>query len=553
MAQLPQIQYRQVSIPKGPGPGQAIARANQIAKGTEVLTQGLSGIVEAKRSYDVTKASVDVGHAVSTWERDNVNREVYTAQEVKDAGLDNQINMISGYDPKGDPIYRDVIPAHEVNTFMLEKVTNDAIAVQGSTLNPIDAKAWTTDMNSRRDAVLLGSAQVNTRKAVEWKSKEREVDIASLQADGDFGGAATLINEGYMSPGAKKEAHRINFVKSKTSEVNEGIMNANSIDDYDTLMMTTTGNPVWTEGLTSETVLRMSSSIVTQRNSSITKANKAKTDAEDVGARELLIGITEGSAGVAEVNAAAPFIGTAHHARLINAVRTQSSQGFISDASTEAFITRGIIDLRAGLHPGNFDDGVRNLQQQVSLALGTTDPTTGQLIQTISGSSAEKFSTTLASLKDFPYKTEAYTSTASELKYRILGADEGAMSFLASDESRFIYSEAIDSMRQFMEDEGGTRADLTLWQKNTMPKFLNDASRASFFGLPDGVKESAVYSNQGGVFTVDHDKTTANMKAQMTRIKTKKGISPERRAKAIADINNAVSDFEYWYDLQGSN
>jgi hypothetical protein len=552
MAQLPQIQYRQVSVPTGPGPESAVARANTIARGTEVLTKGLAGVVEAKRDYDVTRASVGVGHTVSSWERDNAGREVYSAQEVKDAGLDTQVNMTSGYDAEGNPIYRDVIPAHEVNTFMLEKVTNDAIAAQGSTLNPRDAKAWTSDMNTKRDAVLLGSAKVNTAKAMQWRIKEREVDIATLQADGDFAGAATLINAGYMSPGAKREAHRINFVKAKTSEVNLGIMNAQSVDDYDNLMLATTGNPEWNDGLTSETVLKMSSSIVTQRNAAITAANKAQTDAEDAGARELLIGITEGTAGIAEVNSAAQWIGTAHHARLVNAVRTQSSQGFISDASTESFLTRGIVDLRAGLHPGNFDDGVRNLQQQVSLALGSVDPTTGEPVQTISAEAASRFSKELAALKEFPYKTEAYTSTASELRYRILGADEGAMSFLASDESRLIYSNAIDSMRQFMIDEGGTRADLVKWQQNSMPKFLNDASRAAFFDLPDGVKESAVYADAGGVFTVDYEKTRTALSADLLYIKEKPGLSPERRAQAISKHNIAVSQFEFWNDLQGN-
>jgi hypothetical protein len=182
MAKLPQIQYRQVSLPTQPGPGAAVAEASQISQGTRMITEGLTRINEMTREFNTEAATVDAGNQMSLWERENAGREVWTAQEVKDAGLEDQVNMYQGTDEDGNPIPREFIPKHEVYPLAQQREIESAINSSGNIItNNSDRKKWSGDMKARGNEVSTQSYINAQADAISWTHKEQEVKIVEAR------------------------------------------------------------------------------------------------------------------------------------------------------------------------------------------------------------------------------------------------------------------------------------------------------------------------------------------------------------------------------------
>ena len=213
MAQLPQINYRQISIPKGPGPQQAANEAAQIARGTQVITEGLIRINEATREFNIESATVDAQNRMSVWERDNAGREVWSAQEVKDAGLEDQVNMFEGIDGEGNPIPRQFIPKHEVYPLAQRREMEAVILSAGGTINNAnDRKKWSGEMTAAGNEVNNATVLASQKEAIEWTRQMQAVNIAEAQASGNFSGAATLIRTRFTNPALRDEALQENAV-----------------------------------------------------------------------------------------------------------------------------------------------------------------------------------------------------------------------------------------------------------------------------------------------------------------------------------------------------
>jgi hypothetical protein len=196
-----------VTGPKGIGPGPAAAKARGIAGAVDVATRAFTGINAAMREYDITQSKVRVDNAVTQWYTDNANRDSYTPDEIRSAGLADQVQLTEGVDEAGNTLQREVIPAHEVQHLMLSKAYERAIKGAGSGIsNTQDLNLWTQDMNANRDKAVMQAAVAARGKAVEWKNKERDVVIAQSQAAGNFDGAADLIRGRYMNKGIRAAA-----------------------------------------------------------------------------------------------------------------------------------------------------------------------------------------------------------------------------------------------------------------------------------------------------------------------------------------------------------
>jgi hypothetical protein len=241
MAKLPQIQYRQVSLPTQPGPGAAVAEASQISQGTRMITEGLTRINEMTREFNTEAATVDAGNQMSLWERENAGREVWTAQEVKDAGLEDQVNMYQGTDEDGNPIPREFIPKHEVYPLAQQREIESAINSSGNIItNNSDRKKWSGDMTARGNEVSTQSYIKAQADAISWTHKEQEVKIVEAQASGNFEGADRLIDARYTNPGLKAEAKQANAVMEEEYNIMMFSQEAtpDQLDEQATLMRT---------------------------------------------------------------------------------------------------------------------------------------------------------------------------------------------------------------------------------------------------------------------------------------------------------------------------
>jgi hypothetical protein len=545
MAKLPQIQYRQVSLPSQPGPGSPVAEANQIARGVDTLTRGLTSINNATREFDSQAASVDAQNNLATWERDNAGREVWTAQEVKDAGLEDKVNMYQGVDEKGDPIERKLIPRHEVYPYAQQRAMESIISSSGNMINnPLDKRNWTRDMTARSAEASAKTMGLAERDAIAWTHKEQEVKILEAQGAGNFEGASDLIDARYVNPGLKAEANAANKVKEEEWKLSTMLM-TEDIDELNEAL-----DYMSSDKFASDSVLSRKQqnayygAAINRKNSMLTQQKAQQKINQDFATTEALTGIETNTVTKADLINSRHAYGLSNYKFLIGQVEAKATgKTFQTDDLTMANFERSVLEFQSGkFGQSEYDDGVNMLEDWVLDNAVLEDPITGERVVKIGDKDINIMRTRLEMLKQEPYKTEPYLNLVKDISVRIRGGSGDLVQIgPQTPEINNRYQEALNSVRNFVNENGGTRADLDVWRKQNYPTFLKDVALLSLLQVPRGVRGSVVYNSDN---TIDKVGTQTDLANTVTN-----AVSDTAKKAARQD----VAKFDDWVKRQGIN
>lgn len=544
---LPDIQFSSASAVQLAGPAEEVAKSNQRVDLVNQAIAGANQIADTQRKFVLAEVEAGYSRELSEFRQKTDKVDTINAGEALAINEEFGLNL--------DIENRDYINKAEWYPLVLEKKMKEIRSKYTAKIaSPIDRNTFGNVMSQNENRILeseISMAAQQTRQAI---AEEEKAKIDMAVESNDFLGAKNMINASSIyqgKPEAKAGAlHKLN-IEEKKADFNIQLMGASTIEDFNSILNTVTSSE-WNEGIPSDDVLRMAGSVITQRNSAIALAKQARTDSQDAAAMDMLIGITSGQATLADVNENAQVLGRANHARLVGAARTVATSGMVSDPAYMRSVTYSMVGLEAGFYDGSFDDAVRELQSSVLTALESTDPITGEKVQSISFQDAAKLGSALSSLKDFPYKTEEYSAIQSELSDRILGAPDSQFAFIATEESRQLRADALNSLRKYVEANGGVAADLSLWKRDYMPLFLSDAARVQILGMSKDVKSYVVTGKSSGIFSVDIPASRQKFidKQKEIFIKSERG---EDMTTAQGSLDRAMSEFESWLDTNEVN
>lgn len=552
---LPGIKYSGVSVPLGRGPGAAVVKANQIGQMTDTLVKGLSYINEQKREYDLESATVNAGSDVTGWEAENAGRQTFSREEIEAAGLDSEVNMVAGQDAEGNDIMRTEIPRHEVYPLLLNKHIDDSVSKYGSTLsNQQDAKNWRRDMDAKRVEIVGKEVANSQRKAVEWRLKQGEVDIARAQADGNFVGAERLIQSHYVNPAMRTEAMHNNRVSAEKWEIGRQLMETDP-DKLDETIDYLSSDKFLEETLLSPAEQnRYYGAALGRRNAMTTAQNKAEAQAQDAASVEALTLLTKGQWTAADIMQNRHAFGRTNYQYLLKQAEAEStgSTKFATPSSVSTNFEVSVMELETGFYATDgertFDEEIDSMEKWVIDNAVITDPVTGENALNISGADVTKWRERLSKLRASPYEPNTpFSVAAEELSIRIRGGkavDIMGRAAGVDPESANLYAEAMGSLRTFVQENGGPKADVTQWRKDNMPYYLTQASRLSFTKLDRKTREGVVFRGDGNNNKVDIAETSANFKADMAASKT----DAER-----AEVRRRISLFDQWVTGPGAN
>jgi hypothetical protein len=483
-------------------------------------------VAEMKSKDDAIRANAAHRESVMAYQKMAAENPTMTREQLDEWATENlddpnAFDMIDtqAFDDRGE----ENIPMHVWYTAGLDQVMSKSREAAGANIASTAIRnSWSSVAEAADDKELARSVGQSAQAAVSFEVERTKTDVVEAIKSGDLEYASEMLTSEVWKndPITKTVLQAELFRAQKDQQFSEMMIVAQESEDYDDVLSVVT-SPEWGEGLSRDRVLQYAQSVVTQRKGAITQEKAETTAMQNANAMALMVGLNTGEATIHDVNANANIIGFDNLKTLTNFARTVASTPVISDPDVMRNLNMEIISLRAGLpgvYPGdNFQERVQAAQADVSNSLGE---------RLLSSDDALKISEDLSKMKEFPFKTEEYTHTISELRDRILGVKEGGgFSLFATDESRAIFANSVNSLREYVENNGGVAADIGVWREQSMQGFLNSNSRAVLNNIPADIRNDIQYT------------ATNDIDVALTREKAKTDLLNKKRLLDIGKIN----------------
>ena len=543
---LPDIQLSATpGVSNAPTPRQAVEEYAQKQNILGKATQAANDIGTAYRQFNITKAENAYIEEMSTFMQEASKLNVLSPGEVNALDID--------VDTEG----REYIPKIEWYPQLLAKRQEEYREKHAASIpSPVDRNKWMEETSRVDNKILereIANAAEESRKFIivekqmlaEKAFNDGQFDLARSYYDGPEWSATPELTA------AANAAKNKIFIGEKTNDISMDMISATTVEDYNAVLAKVT-DPQWNEGLTADMTLKLANSVVTNRNAALAQAKDQEKESQDAMAMATLVGLSSGELSITDVNQRAEALGRVNHAALVSASRTWSGESAtVSDPKTYSSLSTDIMLINAGAGPEGMthEEMLTKVRSEYIAALRGVDPVTGREVGTVlSAKDARTLETELAQAKEFPYKTESYTALTKQMSDRILGVEEGGFQFMATDLSRSIRANAIEDLRNYVNENGGISADLGKWRKERLPMYLNEASRESFNQLPEEVQGVVVWTQDNNV---DTTATQQNITDELQRVLNKPGMSAEQKDKAKADARSRIDALNKWLMTRG--
>ena len=549
MAKLPELQISAVSAPRTYGPEVAVASARSRKGVVDETFRQVGQWANAVSKDRAQVATSDHKKAVNDYMLWASDKETLTPQELERIGIYDDVET---QDFNGNELQS--VPRHRWYATGLQKVMEDSrTRVTGALPEGPVRRAWEETVSQADDAALLRAYQAQAQDAFNFEAKQMDARFKMAMEAGDFEEAEGLMQtdmmqEIYKSNPALKEQQNLEIAKGKELfKVNQAIISGDP--DRINELIDEWGDPEYAANspLNNQEYLRTFSAMTSQRNAFEVQRGKAMEQAQDNLATELLVGLSTGQATLADVNENAFKLGTVHHSRLVNTARQISTSGVQTDPMTEQRFNAALIMLEAGLQdPGtNFDEAVSALQRQLLDATLVTNPD-GSETTLLDPQAARSIADRLRNVKEFPYKTLEYEQASKDVYRLITGNEPDMMGSIAErltgSTEGVAYVEAVQSLRSFVERNGGTAADISVWRRDVMPAFVEKAAMASVKKIDtEGTPYPVVVKNQNGRVSEMHSRI------KIARLIRENASDPV----AVREIQAASLRLDAWLNLYG--
>ena len=270
------------------------------------------------------------------WQNLTATKAFWTADEVRDQSPDSGIRLTEGEDAQGNPIDRAAIPRHEVYPVMLGQKWEEAIDLYGSTLF-MGGDQWKADMSDQAAGRVNNEMQRAGKQAIAYELEQGKARITRSQDVGDFEGAKQQINALFRNPAVKQAALDENLIRGRRHEVDLGIVQARSVDDFDDLLGGMT--PEWADGLPSDEYLKLLTQVSTAKAAGMKQAKVLETERQDQTLLEVLQRVPSGAVTVADIDDLAQQLGTANYTKALNHLQDQTN---LIQTSSNPHIANGI-------------------------------------------------------------------------------------------------------------------------------------------------------------------------------------------------------------------
>lgn len=532
MAKLPDIQINRVSGPSNaPGPAQAVFQARQIQQGADILARGLTAINNETREFNVTRAKVRAGNEVTRAQERIAGKEFFTPEEIRAMGMDDVVQIDEG---------ETFIPAERVVPEYMSRVMDDAIDTHSEGIkNERDLENWRTEMGYAKDDTML---KINTSAAEQAMKREhlsQEIEIATAVNEGNFAGAEELIKVRYKDPALRAQKLQDNRVSAEKWTLNKQLMSEDP-DEIDTLVSYLTSDKfASTTELNQKDQMTYFSAALNRRKAMNTQEKLMEGQRQDFASMEALTNITTGAWTQQDIINNRHSFGRTNYQYLLAQAESEAEgkTRFVTDSITQSNFEVSVMRLETGSYTGDntFDEEVDMLEQWVMDNASKVDPQTGAVELVISGGDVTKWRERLSDLRASPFAAGTeFKAVADELSVRIRGGTEGDITGLTnvSVETANLYQEAYNSLRTYVQENGGPKADVRKWRKENMPYYLGETSRLSFMRLPLSVRGAAVQTDEGKVIKSE---TMEDLQRDLSRATTKRDKDSARRNIALFD------------------
>ena len=527
---LPDITYGRASSPSGgPGPQVAVRAA---AERQQIVNAGFKAAEEvgtAYRDFELRKHDAEYQNEMSDFRTKAATMKVATPAEIKALGLDDVI------DTEG----KEFIPKSEWYPVALERMMEKNKEKYASRIkSPKDRAKWTQEMDSHNNQILLRETKIAAEESARHLEQLKQVSYEeSIRAE-DYEGARSAAASMTDPVLRDKYMHEVDVTEEQT-EVNFR-MATEDLSQIERLVRDL-GDPELQEDsvLSSPQKLANFNSAVAKRNSIETQNDRDKSDYEDALATRHLIGLTTGESDINAINRDASSLGVTHHSRLVNTARALSGGGVISNPATVTRYEGSLMMLEAGILPEgtNFEDTVRQLQKEVY-----NDAYVGEDgVTALNGDDAKSIMDRLIAVKEFPYKTVEYSDLQKDTYRLITGLEPGLVAqSLGNDPASATYVQALNDLRGFVVENGGTAAPLSEWRNKRLPIYVKRASEISLKQV-NGDSPVDILARKGE--RVQYKETTQKI-ARLLKENQKNPV-------AIRQIQSAALRFDSWNNTFG--
>ena len=200
---------------------------------------------------------------------------------------------------------------------------------------------------------------------------------------------------------------------------------------------------------------------------------------------------------------------------------------------------------------GVFPPGINNLEEFQVYArkfvfgnMARVDDTDGSVTGGFGTGSVTSLLDRIEKLPEISYEQPGYDRLITELKRRILNADEGAPSWQKDPDTSQIMANAVDDLHAYMEREidNGEVPDLKKWEDENMSGYLLKGARIALFKLPESVTDFVKFETKGGA--VDVEETYNNMADQLKKTRDANGDT--------TFMNDSIREFGEYLKIYGN-
>lgn len=546
MAKLGQIRYSSKQRPQTQSPNAAVSA---YADRQNVFSSTMNALGQVADKYEedtlnvATASHRQVGLDTLKFISEN---ETVTREQLEQFGIDSQIEAknLDGSDMED-------VPRHFWSATLLQSELETSRGLYADNLTGVGAsQAWTSTMAENDSRAINAAVSNAANDAMQYSAKQLSNNRKVAIEKGDWDLAeqlqqTDLFNDVYASTPGLRNLHSLEVAQGR------------EYDGFDMLMMQGKHDEVMEMAADAERETSLSSDdlrkVYFAAQSTEIKQEAAQTKAEKEFKEDAYIearaGIADGSVSLQEVIDTRKNYSPAHLSQLITA-----SQSAIDDATkvdsghaqaTESlFITD--IDLAAR---GVFPDGISNLEDYQSRARFDIQAQTtkydmeGNLVPGLSPNVTRGLLKAVTNLQEIPYTSRQYKGLITEMKLRILRADDTGPSYLAKEDTAQLMAGATDDLHTYMQNEldAGRQPDLGQWEQDNLPRYMVKSARAAFFKLPKALTQFAKYSSDGGKFTVDYE---ASVKALVDKKAAVLQTNPDANTQGIDKLVTQFGD--YW-------
>ena len=233
--QLPTIQYKQ----RAPLPMQDASLPTQKLRSDIAVGGAIAGLAKVagdiEQKYEWTRGAMETTNALSSFRNEYSSKKFYTADDVRGLGIEDiQLTKEGEFDEAGEPVERDLIPAHEVYPKALARKYKETIAAQSQKLSMPGARL---EFTAKMQKLASKELELEVASALDMVHKNnvemRLLDISQAKRGSNWAGVELGINSLPIPESERRELLEAAKVEEET-EFDRDLVGMGDIDEIQT-------------------------------------------------------------------------------------------------------------------------------------------------------------------------------------------------------------------------------------------------------------------------------------------------------------------------------